>query len=481
MKIENIDIAATISKAQKLVSEDEQLSVATKSIVEILILIISLLANRLNLTSANSSKPPSYDPNRKKKPKAKTGKKPGGQKGHLGTTLQKVDDPDEVVVININRKALPPGQYIHGGYEARQVFDIDISSVVTEYRAQVLEDANGNRFVAEFPAGVTKAVQYGAGLKAHSVYMSQFQLIPYNRIQDHFADQLNIPVSEGSIFNFNKEAFQCLEDFELRAKNELAASIVAHADETGINIGGKRHWLHSMSSDLWTMFYPHEKRGTEAFDAIGILPRFKGILCHDHWKPYYKLGCTHALCNAHHLRELTWAWEQDEQRWAIKMKNLLETINRSVTDAGGVLSPEKSHRYLLKYRALLKEADIECPAPTRSDKKGKRGRIKRSKSRNLLERLRDYEQDVLRFMDNAHVPFTNNLGENDIRMTKVQQKISGCFRSIEGAHIFCRIRSYLSTCRKHGVTASHALECLFGGKLPEFFSRPGSKTTNYAE
>jgi transposase len=469
MKIENIDIDAAIAKAQKLVREDEQLSVATKSIVEILILIISLLANRLNLNSTNSSKPPSYDPNRKKSPKAKTGNKPGGQKGHLGTTLQKIDNPDEVVVIEVNRKMLPAGRYTHGGYETRQVFDIDISRVVTEYRAQVLEDDKGNRFVADFPAGVTKAVQYGVGVKAHSVYMSQFQLVPYNRIQDHFADQLNIPVSEGSIFNFNKEAFQCLADFEHRVKNELAASAVAHADETGINIGGKGHWLHSMSSDWWTLFYPHEKRGTEAFDDIGILPRFKGILCHDHWKPYYKLGCTHALCNAHHLRELTRAWEQDGQQWARKMKNLLETINCCVTDAGGALGTEKSHRYLGKYRALLKQADIECPAPERTNKKGKRGRIKRSKSRNLLERLKDYEQDVLRFMDNEHVPFTNNLGENDIRMTKVQQKISGCFRSIEGAHIFCRVRSYLSTCRKHGVKASYALECLFNGKLPEFF------------
>ena len=475
MKVDNIDIGAAIAKARKLVHEDKQLSEATRSIVEILILIISLLANRLNLNSTNSSKPPSNDPNRKKRPRVKTGKKPGGQRGHLGTTLQKIDDPDEVVVIKVDRRKLPPGRYAHGGYETRQVFDIDISRLVTEYRAQVLEDDRGNRFVADFPEGVTKAVQYGTGVKAHSVYLSQFQLIPYNRIQDHFADQLNIAVSEGSIFNFNKEAFECLETFEQRAKDELAACDVGHADETGINIAGGRYWLHSMSNDLWTLFYPHEKRGTAAFEDIGILPRFKGTLCHDHWKPYYKLDCTHALCNAHHLRELTRAWEQDNQQWALKMKNLLETINRSVTDAGGVLSPEKSDEYRCKYQALFKQADIECPAPDRANKKGKRGRIKRSKARNLLERLRDYEQDVLRFMDDDQVPFTNNLGESDIRMTKVQQKISGCFRSIEGARMFCRIRSYLSTCRKHGVTASHALNCLFNGKLPDIFGTTGSK------
>ena len=468
MKIENIDIEATIEKAQILVREDKQLSAATKSMFEILILIITLLANRLNLNSTNSSKPPSSDPNRKKQPKSKMGKKVGGQKGHAGTTLKKVDDPDKVELIKVDRSKLPPGRYRQVGFESRQVFDIDISRVVTEYRVQILEDDKGNRFVASFPEGVTKAVQYGTGLKAHSVYMSQFQLVPYNRIQDYFADQLHMLVSEGSIFNFNKEAFRFLADFENRVKNELAASDLAHADETGINIGGKRHWLHCVSNDCWTLYYPHEKRGTDAMNDMGILSRFKGILCHDHWKPYYKIDCTHALCNAHHLRELTRAWEQDGQQWAQKLKKLLETINRKVTEAGGALDAQESQKYRLKYRALIKQAEIECPEPRRPNKKGKRGRIKRSKSRNLLKRLKDYEQDTLRFMDNEHVPFSNNLGENDIRMTKVQQKISGCFRSMDGAQIFCRVRSYLSTCRKQGVKSSHALDLLFNGKLPHF-------------
>ncbi len=468
MKIENIDIEATIKKAQALVLEDKQMSAATKSIVEILILIISLLANRLNLNSTNSSKPPSSDPNREKRPRSKTGKKPGGQKGHVGTTLKKVDDPDKVKVIKVDRSKLPQARYRQAGFETRQVFDIDISRVVTEYRAQILEDDKGNRFVASFPEGVTKAVQYGTELKAHSVYMSQFQLVPYNRIQDYFADQLHIPISEGSIFNFNKQAFRLLADFENQAKNALAASYFAHADETGINIGGKGHWLHCVSNDDWTLYYPHEKRGKEAMDDMGILSRFKGILCHDHWKSYYKYDCTHALCNAHHLRELTRAWEQDGQQWAKRLKNLLETINCKVTDAGGALDAQESKKFRLKYRALLKQGEIECPEPIRPKKKGKRGRIKKSKSRNLLERLRDYEQDTLRFMDDERVSFTNNLGESDIRMTKVQQKISGCFRSIDGAQIFCRVRSYLSTCRKQGVKSSHALDLLFNGNLPDF-------------
>lgn len=468
MKIDSIDIEVTIKKAQALISKDNQLSAGAKSMFEILILIISLLANRLNLNSTNSSKPPSSDPNWKKQTRTKTGKKPGGQKGHVGKTLIKVDDPDIIEVIKVDRSKLPITRYRQVGFDTRQVFDIDISRVVTEYRAQILEDGKGNRFVAHFPDGVTKSVQYGAGLKAHSVYMSQFQLVPYNRIQDYFSDQLNIPVSEGSIFNFNHEAFHLSAHFEDRVKNELAASKVAHADETGINIGGKGHWLHCVSNDSWTAYSPHEKRGIDAMNDMGILPRFKGILCHDHWKPYYKIDCTHALCNAHHLRELTRAWEQDGQQWAQKMKNLLETINSKVNDASGALDAKESQKYRLKYRALLKEAEIECPEPTRTPKNGKRGRIKKSKSRNLLERLRAYERDTLRFMDNELVSFSNNLGENDIRMTKVQQKISGCFRSMQGAQIFCRVRSYLSTCRKQGLKASHALDLLFNGKLPDF-------------
>jgi transposase len=471
MKIENIDIQATIEKANALVRGDRQLSAATKSMFEILILIITLLANRLNLNSTNSSKPPSSDPNRKKQVREKSGNKAGGQNGHVGITLKKIDKPDRIKEIKVDRRTLPPGQYIQVGFESRQVFDIDISRVVTEYRAQILENENGHQFVAPFPEGVTQAAQYGVGVKAHSVYLSQYQLIPYNRVQDYFADQLQIPISDVSIFNFNKAAYGLLADFENRARSELAAAKVAHADETGINIGGKRYWLHCLSNDRWTCYHPHAKRGTDAMNDMGVLPMFSGVLCHDHWKPYFTYDCTHALCNAHHLRELERAWEQDGQTWAQQMQGLLKTINGKVTDAGGALDDKESQKYRQQYRDLLKQAEIECPEPIRDKKKGKRGRIKKSKSRNLLERLRDFESEVLRFMDVDYVPFTNNLGENDIRMTKVQQKISGCFRSIEGAQIFCRVRGYLSTCRKHGVSSSHALACLFDGKQPDFLLR----------
>jgi len=201
-------------------------------------------------------------------------------------------------------------------------------------------------------------------------------------------------------------------------------------------------------------------------DEINILPQFKGILCHDHWKAYYKYNCKHALCNSHHLRELEWSAMEDKQKWAEKMIILLTKLNDKVTSSGGQLSGQQSTYYHKRYKKLLEEGEKECPPP--NPKKKTRGRIKKSKSRNLLERLMNFRYDVLRFIDDAEVPFTNNQGENDLRMTKVQQKISGCFRSEEGAYIFCRIRAYLITCRKHGVGATEALEGLFLGKLPSF-------------
>ena len=470
MKIEDIDVDSSINSVKELLRKEKDLSPALRSALEVLLVLVALLLNRMTLNSKNSSKPPSTDPNRKKSSKkGKSNRKPGGQKGRIGTTLEPVDDPDEVTALPVDRRTLPRGaKYREVGYESRQVIDMDIARFVTEYRAQILEDNQGNRFVATFPEGVNRQVQYGLNLKANAVYMSQYQLIPYDRVRDHFQDQLHIPVSTGSVFNFNKEACDRLGPFEQWAKTELARSMLMHADETGINIGGKRHWLHCASNASLTWFSPHARRGTEAMDEIGILPFFKGVLCHDHWKPYYHYECTHALCNAHHLRELERAWEQDHQQWARKMQVLLLDIRTAVEDAGGCLPPDEAKRWRLRYRRLLKKAETECPPPDESQRKGKRGRLKRSKARNLLERLRDFEQDVLRFMEVESVPFTNNQGENDLRMTKVQQKISGCFRSMDGAKIFCRVRSYLSTCRKQGMTATQALTLLFQGKHPSF-------------
>ncbi|PFG11828.1 IS66 family transposase [Marinobacter sp. LV10MA510-1] len=471
MKIDNIDVDSAIASVKNLLEKERDLSPSLKAALEVLLVLVALLLNRTTLNSKNSSKPPSTDPNRdKSSKKGSSNRKPGGQKGRIGTTLQQVDDPDAVKELKVDRRSLPKGRrYQEDGYETRQVIDIDILRFVTEYRAQVIKDDQGNRFVAAFPDRVSRSVQYGIGIKANAVYMSQFQLLPYDRIRDHFQEQMGIPVSAGSVFNFNKEAYEKLDHFEQWAKAQLAKSELMHVDETGINLNGKRHWLHCASNSALTLLYPHTKRGTEAMDEMGVLPFFSGVLCHDHWKPYYRYACTHSLCNAHHLRELERAWEQDDQHWAKAMKVLLIDMNTTVADAGGRLPATDAERWRQRYRQVLEEADSECPPPDVSLREaGKRGRLKRSKARNLLERLRNFEHDVLRFMDVEYVPFTNNQGENDLRMTKVQQKISGCFRSMAGAKIFCRVRSYLSTCRKQGMSATEALALLFQGKDPAF-------------
>jgi transposase len=473
LTVDHINVEDTIKQVQQLIAEEENLSSALRATLEVMILLVQLMANRLSLSSRNSSKPPSTDrfkaheggngENQDKK------RKRGGQPGRIGTTLQKVDDPDEIEILEVDQSALPPGNYYEVGFEIRQVFDIDIQRLVTEYRAQVLEDEFGQRYTAVFPEAVTKAVQYGNGVKAQAVYLSQYQLIPYLRVREQFQDQFQLPISVGSLFEFNQQAYHLLEQFEWKLIARMLTSSVLHADETGINIDGKNHWLHCVSNQQWTLFYPHAKRGLEAINAMNVLPRFTGILCHDHWKPYFQLNCLHALCNAHHLRELTFAEEQENQAWAKYMRGLLLTIHEAVKAGGGVLPDSIAAGYTAQYRALLEQAKLECPAPPLSEQKpGQRGRAKRSKSRNLLERLINYEQETLRFMTDARVPFTNNQGENDIRMTKVHQKISGCFRSQEGANIFCRVRSYLSTCRKNNVSASEALDLLFDGKLPDF-------------
>jgi len=472
MKTDKLNITDTINKVRALLEKDKKISPALKAMIEMLITIVMLLSGRMSLTSRNSSKPPSSDQNRKKQKKNSGKNKPGGQPGRIGTNLQPIDKPDNVIPLKLDKRSLPRGDYREVGFEARQVIEIEISRIVTEYRAQILENAQGKRFVAAFPEGITRPIQYGQSVKSHSVYLSQFQLIPYERVADYFINESKIPLSVGSLFNFNQEAFDRLTAFDVLAKEKLIKSALINSDETGINFNGKRIWLHTASNDLWTYFYPHEKRGSEAMDDIGILPKFLGVLVHDHWKPYYTYGaCIHALCNAHHVRELQWVIDNLGYVWAQDMQDLLLKINEAVNASGiNMLDRKTSSKYRERYRQIINEGIIEMPAPLEkslgADGKKKRGRDKKPKELNLLERLREFENDVLRFMEVDYVPFTNNQGENDIRMTKVQQKISGCFKSMEGAKIFCRVRSYLLTCQKHGVSPTDALQSLFNGELP---------------
>lgn len=478
LKIDGMDINKAVIAAEEALNSDKSISASVKAIFSILLLLIKALQNQASLNSRNSSKPPSTDNNSSKNKKNSDNecdgdnkKKRGGQTGSKGNTLRQVADPDNVVVIPVDRSKIPEGNYkISTVIKKRQIIDLVIKRFVTEFQAQTLINIDtGKEYTAEFPDHAPKAVQYGDTVKAHAVYMSQYQLLPYDRVREFFAGQMGIPLSVGSIYNFNNTVYGMLGKFESISKKALIQSPIAHVDETGINIAGKCHWLHVTSNESWTFFYPHKKRGREAMDEIDILPHFEGVLCHDHWKPYYfYTACEHSLCNAHHLRELTCAWEQEKHAWAKDMIDFLLDVNSATKSSGAWTDKRLANQYRTRYREILKKGDAQHPAPTEEDRVHKRGRIKRSKGRNLLERLMKFEDDVLRFMEESDVPFTNNLGERDVRMTKVHQKISGCFQSELGAKMFCRIRGYLSSCRKQGVTSSDAMTMLFRGELPEF-------------
>jgi transposase len=292
-------------------------------------------------------------------------------------------------------------------------------------------------------------------------------MVPCQRVSEHFANQITIPLSAGSVCNFKEEAYTKLEWFEDWVTGKLQGEAVLNCDETGINIGGKRVWLHNVSSEGYTLYFPHEKRGKAGMDEMGALGGATGILVHDYWKAYYGFGGNeHALCNAHVIRELRLAVEEG-QKWAQAMTDYMVGLEREVERAGGKLGNRRQEEVREAYRRILRKGDKECPHGE-AKPPGKRGREGKPKSRNLLERLIEREDEVLRFMTVKEVPFTNNQAERDVRMMKVQQKISGCFRSWEGAKIYCRLRSYISTCVKQGMTASEAVNLIFQDTLPDF-------------
>ncbi len=464
MASQKVLVSKTIASAKETLQKNDTWPDDAKSVIGSLLDVLTVVSSSLGLNSSNSSKPPSSDPNRIRRSRTTSGKKrkPGGQKGHKGSRLQPIDNPTIVEELLIDRRTLPQGNWQAAGFDKRQVFDIEVSFTVTEYQAEVLKNEFGTTYVAEFPAGVTEPAQYGIGVKSTSVYLSQYQLIPQARVQDLLGTQYGLPITKGSVNNFNILAARTLKEWDFKSwlDSQLLASPVLHADETGTNINGTRFWIHCLCNETLTYFHVDPKRGQEAMERMGVLRKFNGQLVHDHWKPYFLYLCIHVLCNAHHLRELERAIEQESQKWAEKMKKLLEEINAEVNRSGGKLSDKKVQQYQKLYRQILKAADKECP-----ENKTQRAQ---TKSRNLIERLTAFEEETLRFMVEEQTPFTNNQGERDLRMNKVQQKISGCFRTLRGAEDFCLIRSYLSTCRKQGVHPMEALRALFSGAKPKF-------------
>jgi len=430
------------------------------------------LRGQLAKNSKNSSKPPSSDGLKKPKPKSlrkPSGKKSGGQPGHRGTRLEMVEQPDHTVSHPVD-ECRQCGRSLKAvdasGHSRRQVIDIPpLELEVTEHQAEIKSCPDcGCCNEATFPAEVKTSVQYGSRIKSLLVYLNQYQLLPYERTCQLVKDLFSRTISQGTLCNWNAECYRNLESTEEQIRQAILASEVVHFDETGIRRQGKLHWLHVAGTKHLTYYGLHARRGKEAMDALGILGNYTGCAVHDHWKSYFKFSCDHSLCNAHHLRELIYLVEQDRQDWAAAMiELLLEAKAASETAAEKCLAKDSAElaSIHLRYDALI-AAGLEqnLPPPRRSEKK-KRGRPKQSKAKNLLDRLRDFKSEVLAFLTHPLVPFDNNQGERDIRMAKLKQKISGCFRGEIGGHIFSRIRGYVSTLRKNDLKILNGIQSAF--------------------
>lgn len=435
------------------------------------------LRAKLGTNSRNSGKPPSSDgPDVKPHPKSQrvsSGRHPGGQAGHTGHSLRLVKEPDAVQV-HAPLHCRGCGQSLDGipaqRWERRQVVDIPPvrARVIEHQAATTCCPACGAVTSAAFPPAVSAPIQYGPGVATLAVYLTQDQLLPLARTRAMLAEVFGCPVAEGTLQHAIADCHGRLAAVEVAIKQGVIAAAVAHFDETGVNMGGTTSWLHVASTPHLTYYAVHRKRGREAMDAIGVLPPFRGCAVHDGLTSYWQYSqCTHALCNAHHLRELTFVEEQLGQTWAKDLKVLLGEIKQAVDAArdqghGGVPA-DLRHEFARRYDAALDEGVSMNPPPLPT---GKRGRPKRGKAGSLVERLREHKAATLAFMEDVTIPFDNNQAERDIRMTKVREKISGCFRTTTGAEQFCRIRGYISTLRKQGTPVLSALSQVIAGNPP---------------
>lgn len=436
---------------------------------------VEQIQSKLNKNSRNSSKPPSSDGLNKPAPKSLrvAGKNTtGGQKGHLGRTLSQAIEPDKIVVHNVPDQCQSCNRPLPLAHvsETRQVFDLPVLQFeVTAHHTMQATCSCGQLHTAKFPAGVNATVQYGPRAQAAMVHLNQNHAVSVQRTAALMKDFFGLPVSQATVIKAAVDSASIFKPMAQAIGQAAVNADVLHADETGLRVASQLHWLHVLATDKLTWMGCHPKRGAQAFDALGLLGQFKSVLVHDGWMPYKALQCQHALCNAHHLRELIYLLEELGQAWAGDMIELLRHASHlnHVNCAEGQSPQYSSQKYQSEvrdlrdlYEAILAQAQVDHPLVPST---GKRGRPKQSKATNLIVRLRDYADDVWRFMTQPNVPFTNNLAEQTVRMPKVKQKVSGCFRTLQGAQAYCVIRSYCATMHKQGVNVFASLVAAFSG------------------
>jgi transposase len=425
----------------------------------------------LESNSRNSSKPPSSDRHNPSKPEKKkrrgAGKrKPGGQKGHKGKTLRQVADPDRVIVHRLGGKCGHCSASLEGsgggGFERRQVFDLPgkIAMEVTEHRAESGTCPCCARKVgAAFPAGVAAPAQYGERVQTMVLYLHAYQLLPCERLSELFDDVFHCPLSTGTVSGFLEKAGARAEPVVEKIREKIRAGPFLHSDETGLSLSGGNYWLHTASTPQLTFLHIDKHRGESAMRAMGVLEDYDGFVIHDYLSAYYTIeGLSHALCNAHHIRDLTCVHEDHGQQWAADMIGLLleaKKLKEREQAGGRPIGPKTLDRLQARYDAILEAGYAINPEPVR--RPGQRGRLKRGKPLNLLNRFRDRDLEVMAFLVDD-VPFDNNQAERDLRMMKVKQKISGCFRSLDHAAAFAKLRSIIGSARKQSINVLHIIK-----------------------
>ncbi len=448
----------------------------TAEIIQSLTARIKELEDRLSKTSRNSSKPPSSDGLKKTKSQRQPSGKPvGGQPGHKGTTLERTDKPDHIIQHPLPQHCIAcnaalPSEQAEVWLRA-QVIDLPpVRAEVTEHQTLRLRCQCGQQHTSQMPDTVGEAaVQYGPNIRAQGVYLTHAQLLPVARTAQMLEEMYQIKVSPATVLQWGDQAQAVVAPSVDKIAAAIGQASVVHADESGLRVGGDLQWLHTAVTPSFTWYGVHAKRGMEAIKYHAVLTCFNGVLVHDCLPAYWLLGCEHALCNAHLLRELTFAHESTGQVWAKRVMDVLLACNRAVDQSAqeqATLSPQTIAQFTTQYEAALAQGFEQNPEQAKPA--GKKGRAKQSKNYNLLRRLRDRQKEVLLFMNKPGVPFTNNLAERAIRMPKVKQKISGCFRTDAGAQAFCTIRSYLDTARKQGIQMLQALRSAFIGEPVEF-------------
>jgi len=473
-----IDKTSVREEVNRLKNEFEQLCSEGKVTSEIRILMHSLLVvvelilsvfleKRTFKNSKNSSLPPSQtskdDTSLLKTESKGKGRKVSGtvdnRRTKETTTVARVVTCDTCGTALDNTRCT--------GHERRTKIDIVFEKVVQHIDAEVKQCPGCESTVkGHFPKDMPGKLQYGDGIKAFAIHLIISQMVALNRVQKQIAAMIDTVISEASLLKYVMRLYQALEDWEASAIERLLKAPSLHVDETSFRVEKKNYWIHVYSSGETTLKLLHRKRGKEAIVGLDIIPRYGGVIIHDCWASYLSYdNCGHGLCGSHLLRELVFVIDSNQYRWAHNMKKLLQETCRTVAKREEKCLSDKEYANLQKrYRNILTRGNRELPIlPPKP--KGKRGKMAKSDAHNLWERLQKYETAVLLFAKDGNVPFTNNRAERDLRMAKVKQKISGCFRKEKYARAYCRISSYLQTMSSQGVNPLVAIQMALAGLI----------------